>query len=419
MARILCISCVAILASCAGNTGRDPLLIATEQRERQKPRLSPAGGTYYGGILVKVVNFREGFEIIDGAAASPLHTAALNVTESRTLTVRDTSDGGLSSTEAYTIVQEIPLAKIQPPAGEYTGTILVTASTEILNAHVEYSSGGEFSTYDPETGIALAQSAELSLRLCVAERCGPLLKASYSITQKPAAEHAATTTDNARLLARLAQSVYSQKIVSGLAARMDEAKLRVIADNTLLSDTSLRGRFLAQHNDVAAASACTTIARYLYVLARRMSESGQPDIVVPDFADYYIRHIRSGDIVQDNGGSFIWIMNGPNLVRPYLSDTQQNAFEYQRGTTYATDYSLLAPVYADKPAVMLMRDSPHGAFSTHTFAAVRAENGFIMLETYFAPWNGIEVRESAGQSWPYAYRFGPAGSRYLHYVYGY
>lgn len=419
MARLLCILATAILASCAGNTGRDPLLVATEQRERLKPQLSPAGGTYYASITVNVANFRAGLEIVDGAVAVPLHTPVLNVPESRTLTLRDKSDAGLTTAETYTIVREIPLVKIQPPAGEYTGTVLLTAETEILNARIEYSLGGEFSTYDAETGLALSESADVMLRACVAQACGAVYKATYTLTAKAVAEETATTADNARLLASLARSDYHQKTLSGLAARMDEAKLRVIADNTLLPDASLRSRFLAQHNDVAAASACTTIARYLYVLARRMSESGQPDTAMPDFADYYIRHIRSGDIVQDSDGSFIWIMNGPNLARPYLSETQWNAFEYQRGATYPTDYSLLEPVYAGKPAVVLMRDSPHAAFSTHTFAAVRTADGFIMLDTYFDPWNGVEARASAGQAWPYAYRFGPTGSRYLHYVYGY
>lgn len=419
MARLLCILSAAILASCAGNTGRDPLLVATEDRERLKPQLAPAGGTYYSSISVKVMNFREGFEIVDGAAASPLYNPVLNVTESRTVIVRDKSDAALSSTETYTIVREIPPAKIQPPPGEYTGAVLFTASTELLGARIEFSTGGEFTPYDPETGVTLVQSSELSLRVCAAESCGPLMRARYTITPKPAAEQPVATSDNAHLLAALAQADYNQKTLSGLSARMDEAKLRVIADGSLLSDPSLRSRFLAQHNDKAAANACTTIARYLYVLARRMSESRLSNAVLPDFSDYYIRHIRSGDIVQDGEGSFVWIMNGANLVTPYLTAEQVSAFEYHRGLSYPTDYSLLDPIYTNKPTATLMRDAPGATVSTHTFAAVRTAAGFIMLDTYFTPWNGIEARASAGQAWPYAYRFGPAGSRYLHYVYGY
>jgi len=419
MARLLCILCAAILASCAGNTERDPLLVAMEQHERQKPQLLPAGGTYYGSVTVKVLNYREGLELLDGATTSPLSTPTITVSATRTLTIRDKADTDLASSESYTVVTAIPAVQVQPTGGEYSGAVLVTASAGAVNARIEYSLGGEFMSYDAETGITLMQSADVSLRACFAEVCGPINKASYTITQKAAAEQTATTSDNARLLTTLAQSEYNQKALSGLAARMDEAKLRVIADGALMSDPALRSRFLAQHNDKAAAVACTTIARYLYVLARRMSESRLSSAVLPDFAEYYIRHIRSGDIVQDSEGSFVWITNGANLVTPYLATEQLNAFEYQRGNSYPTDFSLLDPIYLNKPTASLLRDGPGATVSTHTFAAVRTDAGFIMLDTYFTPWNSLEARASAGQAWPYAYRFGPAGSRYLHYVYGY
>ncbi len=420
MSRLLSTILAAFFVACAASTGRDPLLVATEQRERLKPQLSPAGGNYYGAITVNVVNFRNGLEIVDGPVASPLQTAALSVTESGTLTIRDLSDPGLSSTEKYTIVSELSAPKILPPAGEYTGSVLVTAITDIRNARIEFSTtAGASGTYDPETGIILAQSCELSLRLCARESCGPWLKANYSIVQQRAAEQAVATSDNARLLATLAQSDYNQKTSAGLAARMDEAKLRVIADGSLLSDASLRSRFLAQHNESAAANACTTIARYLYVLARRMSESRLSYTVLPDFADYYIRHIRSGDIAQDNEGNFVWIVNGANLVTPYLAVEQLHAFEYQRGGDYPTDFSLLQPIYSNKPAAALLRDGAGATVGTHTFAAVHTEAGFIMLDTYFAPWNSLEARSTAGLAWPYGYRFGPYGSRFLHYTYGY
>lgn len=419
MARRLLILWAAILASCAGNTGRDPMLVSAEQRERLKPQLFPAGGTFYGSLTVQVLNYREGLEISDGTTTAALSNPAISVGATRTITIRDKTDASLASSETYTVVSAIPPVIAQPPGGEYSGTVLVTASTEVINARIEYSLGAEFSNYDPETGIALMQSSEVSLRACIAETCGPLKKFSYTIASKPVVEQPTTTADNARILASLAQSDYKQVTLSGLAARMDEAKLRVIADGSLMSDPALRSRFLAQHNDKAAAAACTTIARYLYVLARRMSESRLSYPVLPDFAGYYIRHIRAGDIVQDSEGSFVWIMNGANLVTPYLAAEQLNAFEYHRSSSYPTDFSLLEPIYVSKPAATLLRDGPGATVSTHTFAAVRTESGFIMLDTYFSPWNSVEARASAGQAWPYAYRFGPAGSRYLHYVYGY
>lgn len=419
MARRLLILWAAFLASCAGNTGRDPLLVAAEKHERLKPQLFPAGGIFYGSITVQVLNYREGLEVTDGTTTAALSTATIAVGETRTLTIRDKTDASLASSETYTVAAAIPPVIAQPPGGEYSGPVLVTASTGLINARIEYSVGAEFSTYDPETGIALMQSSDLSLRACIAETCGPLNKLSYKIVAKPIVEQTAATADNARILSSLAQSDYNQRTLSGLTARMDEAKLRVIADGSLMKDPSLRSRFLAQHNDKAAAAACTTIARYLYVLARRMSESRLSYTVLPDFAEYYIRHIRAGDIVQDSEGSFVWIMNGANLVTPYLAAEQLNAFEYHRGSSYPTDFSLLDPIYLSKPTATLLRDGSGATVSTHTFAAVRTTAGFIMLDTYFAPWNSVETRGSAGQAWPYAYRFGPAGSRYLHYNYGY
>lgn len=419
MPRRLLILWAAFLVSCAGNTGRDPVLVAAEQHERLKPQLFPAGGTFYGSITLQVLNYREGLEISDGTKTAALSSATISVSATRMLTIRDRTDASLASSETYTVVAAIPPVIAQPPGGEYTGTVLVTASTELINARIEYSVGAEFSNYDPETGIALMQSSDVSLRACVAETCGPLSKLSYTIAAKPAVEQTTATVDNAQILAALAQSDYNQRTLSGLAARMDDAKLRVIADGSLMNDPSLRSRFLAQHNDKAAAAACTTIARYLYVLARRMSESRLSYTVLPDFAEYYIRHIRAGDIVQDSEGSFVWIMNGANLVTPYLAAEQLNAFEYQRSSSYPTDFSLLDRIYTSKPTATLLRDGPGATVSTHTFAAVRTTAGFIMLDTYFDPWNSVEARATAGQSWPYAYRFGPAGSRYLHYVYGY
>ena len=419
MVKLLSILWLPILVSCAANTGRDAVLVATEQRERLKPQLLPAGGTYYGDISVQVSNYREGLELIEGNQITPLNAASIMVNVSGTLTVRDKSDANLMSSESYTVVREIAAVEAQPPGGEYAGTVLVTASQSILNLHIEYSTGGAFTAYDAETGIAVVESAVISLRACIAEICGPVSQVTYTITPKAAIEQKPTSADNAGLLTALAQADFNQKSASGLAARMDEAKLRVIADGSLMSNASLRSRFLAQHNDKAAANACTTIARYLYILARRMSESHLSYTQLPDFADYYIRHIRSGDIVQDGEGSFVWIMNGTNLVTPYLAADQLNAFEYRRGADYPTDFSLLDPVYSNKPTASLLRDGPGATVNTHTFAAVRTDAGFIMLDTYFTPWNGIEARGSAGQLWPYAFRFGPVGSRYLHYAYGY
>lgn len=419
MYKVYFLALAVFTVACAGESGRNPALVAAEQLERKKPMLSPAGGTYYAGITVQVTNFSAGMELVENEASSPLNASTLSVTASRAITIRHAKDPAFSSTENYTIVDEIPMAKIYPPAGIYAGSVLVTATTQIQNARIEYKTGSQYSIYDPEIGILLPADSALTLRVCVASICGAELKADYSITPQISPPAPVVSADKTQILTSLARSDFNQKTETGLSARMDEAKLKVLGDSSLLPDASMRSRFLAQRNDIAAANACTTIARYLYVLAMRITESQGADTVLPDFADYYIRHIRSGDIATDSDGNFVWIMNGSNLVTPYLSAEKRNAFEYHRSSAYPTDFSLLQPVYTAKPMAVLMRDSSNAIAGTHTFAAVQTENGFIMIDTYFAPWNGVEARASAGQVWPYAYRFGPAGSRYLHYTYGY
>lgn len=411
------ISCLAV--ACVANHSRDPKLVAAEERERLKPLLSPAGGTYYGGVTVHIANFRDGFEIAEGNAFTRLASATIEVDRTRTFEVRDKVDTNLAATETYIITKEIAPVTLEPQPGEYSGTILVTAATEILNAQIEYSSGGSFTNYDPETGIVLLRTTDLALRVCVAALCGPLRTAHYTLREHAATPAPVVSPEDIRRLSRLAQEDYNQKTQTGLMARMDEAKLKVLQDPSLLPNASMRQRFLAQHNDVAAANACTTVARYLYVLAMRIGESAKSDNVFPDFAAYYIRHIKNGDIVTDNADNFVWIMNGSNLVTVYLSPEQRNPFEYQRGNDYPTDFSLLQPVYVGKPKAALLRDSSNAIAGTHTLATVQTEDGSIMIDTFFSAWNGIEARASAGWAWPYAYRFGPAGSRYLHYTYGY
>lgn len=400
--------------------GRDERVVAAENTARLRPALEPAGGTYWGSLTVRIRNFKPGMMADSGSGRKMLSNDSLDIPQSMQITVFDPDQSIEPVREDYTILPTLPSPQITPVPGTYHSSVTVTATQPAANAIMEFSTGvNPYAQYDSEFGVVLTETTTLNFRVCSAGTCSAPVSVSYQIESVPPLEIKPPPVDNTRLLTSLAAGKYQQLAPTGLTALLDEAKLRVLSDNSLLPDASLRRRFLAQRNDIAAQNACTTIARYLYIVARRLAEPDLAYAQLPDFPAYYLNHIRAGDITQDSAGEFVWLMNGLHLVSPYLNPGSANAFEYHRSAAYPTDYSLLQPVYQSQPTALLLRDSSNATTGTHTFAGVRTNAGFIMIDTYFSAWNGIEARGTAGEAWPFAYRFGPAGSRYLHYVYGY
>ncbi len=407
--------------SCSGRTDRNPTVVAAEERERRKPLMAPPGGTYYKGIDVQILNYSPGWEYSTGAAFTLLKADSLALTATTTVTVRDTNDHALAATEVYTLVNTFPPLKIYPPPGIFTHPVTVALESTVQNSRVEVAMGEEFFPYDAETGIAVSETQTLRVRQCSGSECTAGEELHYTINP-PLTIPSPRNLDAAEIagFATRATQRYSQTSADGLAALMDEAKLRVLQNAALMPQPAMRQRFLAQDNITTAAEACTIVARYLYSEARRMSlgDSELPEF--PDFPLYYIRHIVAGNITVDSGGrNFVWLVSGPALVTPYLPANAIQAFDFSRSAAFPTDFSLIDRLYVRAPALTLLRDGHSATSHTHTFIAIKAAAGYTMIDTYFAAFTGGELKASAGKSWPYAYRFGPAGSRYLHFVYGY
>ncbi|MBX3722496.1 MAG: hypothetical protein KF713_11710 [Turneriella sp.] len=404
--------------------GRDAEVVAAEERERQKPLLIPPGAKYFGELAITVSNFSDGLEYASGGSFMPLNTHLIRLTKSAVIRVKPQAKSELETTETYEISDSFRPPVVAPQPGSYTSPVRMTAAATFANSRIEVETGNSFVPYDAEQGILIAASRSLRLRECVATRCSEPYVYMYEI--KPADENLPPglprelTAAEIQRFTELARNEYNQNLATGLAAQMDAAKLLVIRDNSLMPSAAMRQRFLAQNNTTAAAEACTTVARYLYTWARRIALDNRQLPAFPDFPHYYITHIVRGDITVDGAGqNYVWVANGVAPVTRYLPADALDPYEFQRGTSYPTDYSLIDKLAVTAPALSLLRDGPSGASHTHTFFAVKTPVGYAMVDTYFNAFNGVDVRASAGKAWPYAFRFGPAGSRYLHFVYGY
>lgn len=408
-----------ILTRCDNAVKRDTRVTAAEEFERNKPLLFPAGGLYLDSVSVNATGLPRNLEYSTSGNFTPWPAENLVVGESTSLTVRDSKRPELATQESYTIVHEFPQPTLYPPPGEYSGAQMVALLGLPRNVAAEINTPTGFIAYSGESGILVSQSKTLEIRLCSATRCSPpqfftyIINPAVPLVERPltAAELTAFNDD--------AKGRYSQTLPAGLAALLDEAKLRVIGNATLIANAALRQRFLAQDNTLAAENLCTTISRYLYTKARRLA-LGVTEPQFPDFADYYITHIARGNITTDTlGRNFDWVLNGPALVTPYLPHAALAAFEFARATTYPTDYSLLDALATVAPGITLLRDGPTAGANTHTFFAIKIGADYTMIDTYFSLFSGSPLRGWSGFSGYYAYRFGPQGSRFLHYVYGY
>lgn len=405
---------------CAG-TNRDPQVVAAEEAERKKPLLNPPGGAYFGGVDVSVANFTPGLEYSTGGEYMPLTQPFISLRGSAQIRVRPKTDAALVTAESYRISASFENISVDPLPGSYTTPQIVSLAAAQKNVTLQVRGTSGFENYDAELGVAIAKSSDLEIRQCAGLVCAAPVLLSYQITLavNPALPHELSTAE-VQQFAGLARGEYNQNLAAGLAAQMDAAKLLVIRDNSLMPSAAMRQRFLAQNNTTAAAEACTTVARYLYTWARRLALGNRQLPAFPDFPHYYITHIVRGDITVDGAGqNYVWVANGVAPVTQYLPADALAAYEFQRGTSYPTDYSLIDKLAVTAPAVSLLRDGPSGASHTHTFFVVKTPAGYAMVDTYFNAFNGVDVRASAGKAWPYAFRFGPAGSRYLHFVYGY
>jgi hypothetical protein len=415
----------ALCSACANSGARNPEVVAAEEHERQKPLLTPPGGAYFRGIAVKIVNYSGDYEYSMGGAFLPLAADTIAIIVPTHLTVRNRFKNELTTTDFYDIADTFPALQASLPPGLLDHATVVTLSTPLKNVRIETADGEAYVPYDAETGIVISQTTTLSVRQCSGAECSTPVTLLYQIAppssqppQQPAVK--ILTEQQIQDFIAAASNRYNQTVGSGLAALLDEAKALVIHDPALIANTTLRQRFLSQDNTTTAAEACTIVARYLYVTARRLAFGDRSLIALPDFPHYYIRHIVNGDITVDSGGrNFVWLMNGAALVTPYLPAETLSAFEFARGAAYPNDYGLIDKLGASSQPMALLRDGPSATAQTHTFFAIQNGGGYSMIDTYFAAFDGIELKATAGKSWPFAFRFGPMGSRYLHFVYGY
>ncbi|MBV6492018.1 MAG: hypothetical protein LDLANPLL_00007 [Turneriella sp.] len=410
------------LAYCSAQPARNPKVVLAEEEARQKPLLNPPGGDYFGAVDIAVLGYNLSLEYSTGGAYQALTSNTIHLATSATVSVRDKNRTDLSTSEAYTISSTFVPLVVEPTPGTYTSAQNVTLRAAQKNVKIEVKIDGIYQPYNTEQGLTASTSQSFVVRQCVDTNCTADVTLNYTINPPPVLPpepRALTETEIASLVAD-AGVKYKQTGSSGLAHVLDEAKLLVIDNPSLIANSSLRTRFLAQDNIATADANCTTIARFLYVTARRITLEGRTLPGFPDYPRYFVDQIDKGNLTVDSGGrNFVWVLNGAAMVNPYLPADALSPYEYQRGTTYPTDFSLLDKLVIQNPLVTLLRDGPSASSNTHTFIAVKSASGYTMVDTYFTAFDGIETRASAGLAWPYAYRFGPPGSRYLHFVYGY
>ncbi|HRP68526.1 MAG TPA: hypothetical protein PLY93_03260 [Turneriella sp.] len=408
---------------CSAQSERNPTVVAAEENARKKPLLNPPSGVYYGALNVQVLDESGApLEYSTGGNFQLLVGNNLNFTESTTVVVRNANNTALSTIETYAISSTFATLSADPPPGVYSAVQLVSLYAPQKNVSIEVYNGSTFEAYNGEQGITIPATRNVIVRQCVAGNCSANITLNYQINipgSPPPAPRALTEAEIATFVSA-AGNTYKQIGSAGLAAVLDDAKLLVINTPSLIPSESLRQRFLGQDNQATAQENCTTIARYLYVMARRITLEGHTLPAFPDYSRYFIDQIVEGNLTVDSGGrNFVWVANGAALVTPYLPADALSPYDYQRGTTYPNDFSILDKLVSDNPFATLLRDGPSASSNTHTFMAIKSTAGYTMIDTYFTPFNGVETRASAGGAYPYAYRFGPNGSRWLHFVYGY
>jgi len=424
MKKLLFAAFLVTLAHCSAGASRPSEVVAAETAERAKPLLNPPSGVFYQSVTVTPSQPATELEYSTGSNFQPLTTATITLTSNTTLTVRRRDDQTLATTEIYTVKNTFTPLDVSPAGGSFNAPVNVIVSGGMANTQIQFSTGGAYQPYSGENGIIIATDTMLAVKQCLGSDCSSALNYSFHIATAGAPPPQYTprelTTSEVGALVLLAANDYNQTQATGLSALMDNAKLLVVRNSSLMPNAAMRQRFLSQDNTASAAEACTTVARYLYTVARRLTLSGAPLPSLEDFSQYYINHIVAGHITVDSGGqNYIWITNGAALVTPYLPAGALLPFEFDRGTTYPTDFSLLDQLATTGAKTTMLRDGPSASSNTHTFFAVSASGSYTMIDTYFTPFDGVGVRASAGKAWPYGYRFGPSGSRYLHFVYGY
>jgi len=414
------------LSQCSQKSYDPERVSVAELGERAKPRLTHIGGIYHGTFDTSVHPYRDGLWIDNGTGFLPLKSNTIPVIRTGRIVIRENPADAYSETyEDYEVLSNFPTIVPSLGAASYAGSVRLTLSPFVLNLQVRYQfDTGAITDYDPDLGIYIDHSVVLRVQSCSPTLCSAMQSFNYTIT--PVSPNTSTSSgaeltvnDLGQLLTE-AKIHFNQHAFSGLYDQIQTAKNLLLLDPTLISDTAKRQRFIAQDSNAAADALCTTVARYLYLKAWRTALASATLPALPDFPHYYLAHVNSGAITTDSGGLiFVWVMAPDQLITPYVSKQFLQYAEFARSSLYPTDYSLLAEADRALPRFILLRDSPSAIYSSHTFFAVKQGLTYVMVDTYHLPFNGISTKGSAGQTWPYDYRFGPLGSRYLHYVYWY
>ncbi len=219
-----------------------------------------------------------------------------------------------------------------------------------------------------------------------------------------------TTTEFDGLVAE----VESLNQLGSLVQEVQAAQALVTATPSLIADATTRSGFIAQDATSAAASMCTTVARYMYLSAYAILSPAASKAVPTRFRDYYITVVDKGYVgtCSTCSSTYVWVNDGTSMISDFVT-APVNEWEYDRGTTYPTDETLIAATKARGPQITLFRDGPNSTTSSHTFLVALEQDGtYGMLDTYFvSTWNGKSIDDGT--------RFGPTGSRYLFSTYGY
>jgi hypothetical protein len=354
---------------------------------------------------------------------SQLYTVGISITGGLTINAiscyKNTSNCSQPVEHSYTVLGTLNQIILEPPPGDFSTPQTVSLLNDEPDVHIYYTLDGT----EPVIGVSpvyafpiLLDSTKTLKAVATKQGFQPssVVNGTFFIR--------AFSIAQINNLYQLANIRYGQKTGEGLTAEVIRAQNLVSQNHSLLTNSTIRTKFLNQNPSIAASELCTGISRYLYLIAFHTLYPERVLSMPAGFAEFYIYGVNKGYITTDSGGViFNWVSNGTDLVKDFI---QVGYFLWwQKNRTeagFGTDGSLISYSTEREKRFFLLRDGPSSNGGTHTFLAImHPSQEFKMVDTYHHPWTGKGFYEDANGSDIYKVRFGPSGTRWLHIVYGY
>ena len=319
----------------------------------------------------------------------------------------------------YVILSRLAPPVFSPVPGEFSSAQSVTLSSNEPNAKIYYTLDGSM----PVPGVSPMYSSPILIQSTANIRTLAVM-AGYTDSAESSGIYSIRMFSDAHIsqLVNLANVSYGQLAGEGLTSEVQRAQSLVRANPSLISNSSLRTKFLNQNGALAASELCTVISRYLYLYAFSKIYPERLQNLPSGFAEFYVYAVNKGYVITDSGGvTFNWTADGYNMVKDFTVPLYFSSWiKYRTDAGFGTDGSLLSFVSGKEGRLFFLSDGPDGNGATHNFLAVmHPVSGFKMLDTYHHAWTGKGFYENANVSSYYAVRFGASGTRWLHIVNGY